>query len=266
MHPILFKLGSIEVRSFSVIILIAVALGCWLVKRRCSRYQIPWSEMTDLIVWVVVAGVLGARLLFIAQEFGSMKPSEIWSLRFDGLTSFGGIIGGLFVVAFFAKRRKRPMLSYLDILMPAMVLGQAIGRFACLLNGCCYGVACPTNFPIGIPAVGHPGLVHPAQMYETAILLPLLAILLAFERRNPARGQVAMLGLAFLGLARFIYEFWRAGSEAEVKQGLASSTYWGSLPITQAQAVALALILVGLVGFAACRRNAPDTVAVQPTA
>lgn len=266
MHPILFKLGSIEIRSFSVVILIAVVLGCWLVKRRCERYQLPWGELTDLIMWVVVAGVLGARLLFIAQEFGSMKPSEVFSLRFDGLTSFGGILGGLIVVAIIARRRKRSMLAYLDILMPSMLLGQAIGRVACLLNGCCYGVACPANFPLGIPATGHEGLVHPAQIYETAMLLPLLGVLLAFERRRPAMGQVAMLGLAFLGAARFIYEFWRAGTEEQVRQGLASSTYWGALPITQAQAVALLLVVAGLVGIALTRKNEPDTLPVPSAA
>jgi phosphatidylglycerol:prolipoprotein diacylglycerol transferase len=234
MLPVLFKIGSFEVRSFSVIILIAVFAGIWLIRRRAHKYDVPVSELGDLLMWTVIVGVLGARLLYIAQEFRSMKTSEILSFRFEGLTSFGG---------------------NLDLMMPAMLLGQAIGRIACFFNGCCYGVACPANFPLGIHVPGHDGEVHPAQLYETAFLLPLLWLLLWFENRDLAKGRVAMLGFAFLGIARFLYEFWRAGTVEQVNAGAASSTYWGGLPITQAQAVALAMVLIGAVGWVLIGRS-----------
>jgi prolipoprotein diacylglyceryltransferase len=78
-----------------------------------------------------------------------------------------------------------------------------------------------------------------------------------YERRRHGAGQVFGLMFILHGMARFIYEFWRAGSVQDVAAGKASSTYWGNLPITEAQAVALVLVITGGVLMALFNDRAP---------
>lgn len=258
MYPELFRIGSFPVHSFGVMMVLAFFAGLLIARKRASRYGVAQNELTDLVFWVLIFGILGARLLFIVQEWGyfSKNPRELFSLQFAGLTSFGGILAGILVIVFFAKKRNRPVVAYLDLLAPGMLIGQAVGRLGCLLNGCCLGGVCPPGLVWGVRSAeyerAHPGSIlhfHPAQVYEALMLVGMLVLLLWLEKRGLRRGQVYALGLFFLGLARFIYEFWRAGTEAQVKAGLASSTYWGSLPITQAQGVAGLMVLAGALAY-----------------
>jgi prolipoprotein diacylglyceryltransferase len=94
-----------------------------------------------------------------------------------------------------------------------------------------------------------PGFHYPAQLFDSVMNLAAMGFLLLIERKKLLPGRMAALMLILHGSARFIYEFWRAGTEDQVAHGLATSTYWGSLPITQGHAMALALILIGGVWY-----------------
>jgi phosphatidylglycerol:prolipoprotein diacylglycerol transferase len=149
----------------------------------------------------------------------------------------------------------------LDVAAPAFILGHAIGRIGCLLNGCCFGGVCPPTLPWGIHVENSALLHHPAQAYDSLMNLAVLAYLLYRERKGLHLGQLAGLALGLHGLTRFIYEFWRAGTLAQVDMGQASSTYWGSLPITQAQAMAFILIVAGVAMYVyfGVRKRTVDT-------
>ncbi len=87
--------------------------------------------------------------------------------------------------------------------------------------------------------------------------LVVLAVLLVIEKRGIAPWKLTGMTLVLHGLTRFIYEFWRAGTEEQVKTGVASSTYWAGLPITQAQAFAAVVMVVGAIIFVR-NRKAPE--------
>jgi phosphatidylglycerol:prolipoprotein diacylglycerol transferase len=269
MRPILFHIGSFPIHSFGVMMVIAFFSALWLVRKRSAAYGFSPNEIADVALYALIAGVLGARIVFILQELPEYlkHPNELLTLQFQGLTSFGGLFFGMAVLIVWAVRKKKSIMRLLDLCAPAFVLGHAIGRIGCLLNGCCYGNSCPDTFPLGVHVEGSQFLHYPAQAYDSLMNLAALGILLWIERRRPRFGFTAseslihgtvkeapraglITGLALIlhGLARFVYEFWRAG---------ASSTYWGSLPITQAQAMALGLVLGGLiiVGFATVSRR-----------
>lgn len=237
--------------------LIAFFAGVWLAMRRAKRYQFTPSQIGDASFWALILGVLGARIVFILQElpYYLANTRELFSIQFRGLTSFGGLVFGLAVYAFYSVRLKRSLLDLLDVVAPATMLAWAIGRVGCLLNGCCYGRACSESGLLCVPVENSTLLHQPAQIYDSLFNLVFLAALLRIEKRGLAQGQVFALFLTFHGLARFIYEFWRAGSIAEVRAGLASSTYWNGLPITEAQAVAAAMVLLGLGLFFAFQRR-----------
>ena len=246
MLPVFFKIGLFEVRSFGVMMLIAFLCALWLALRRAEKYGFTKAQVMDAAFWVLLAGILGARLGFILQELPDFlkHPDKLFTLKFEGLTSFGGVIFGFFALWLYSRKLGRGVTGILDVMAAPFLVGHIFGRIGCLLNGCCYGGPVHSNVPWAIhvnvlnenPATLH----HPAQIYDSLMNVGGLILLLLLERKPRAPGQSFGLMLVFYGMARIIYEMWRAG---------ASSTYWGSLPFTQAQAMAALLVLVGLAMF-----------------
>ncbi len=247
MHRVLFQIGPIPIYSFGVLILTAFIAATLFARSRATRYGWSREQIWDVAFVTLLAGILGSRLVFILQELGyySKHPEEVLTLQFQGLTSFGAIVFGFLTVWMMARRFRKTLWSILDILGPAFLVGNAIGRIGCLLNGCCFGGAC--DLPWAVPVEGMPGLYHPAQIYDSLMNLGALGIVLWLERRGLSPGQCFCLSMAGYGSSRFIYEFWRAG---------VSSTYLDGLPITDAHAAAGAVVIVGVVAFVRLRRQA----------
>lgn len=247
MCPTLFRIGSFEAKSFSLMILIGIAVAIWLGVRRTRLYGLDPSRVMDSSMWMVVLGVLGARIAFIIQDwdFFSKNPQHLWTFKFEGLTSFGGFILGFVGLVIYCWRAKVPLLSMMDVLGVPLLVANAIGRLGCLLNGCCYGIS--TTGPLGVHFHGEPGLHLPAQLIDFSLCMLGAWVVARWEKRKSGRaGQSAGLALVMLGLSRFVYEFWRMGSVEEVRKGLASSTRIGALPFTEAHVVALIISLLGV--------------------
>lgn len=246
MCPILFHIGPLAIRAYNVALFFAFLAGVIWARKRATRFGVQPNFILDSAFPMIIAGVLGARIVFIAQEWDyfSQHPKELYALQFNGLTSFGGFVFGAAALLLWARLAKQPIRPVMDCYAAPLLLGNAIGRVGCFFNGCCLGVA--TTSPVGLAFPGYPGHHHPAQLYETALDLIFVAVVLAYERSPRRRGQAAGLAIALLGLGRFVYEFWRAGSVAEVQAGLASSTKIPGLPFTEAHLVAFGIMMVGL--------------------
>jgi phosphatidylglycerol:prolipoprotein diacylglycerol transferase len=277
MHPILYTfkpfhiggsvIGPLKIHSFSVMLILAFLVGVFIARRRAPKFGFDANKVSDAAMLCLFAGVIGARLLFILQDlpYYLSHRSELFSIQFQGLTSFGSLIFGFGAFWWFAYRQKRALRDVLDLFAPSALIGQGIGRIGCLLNGCCYGVVCTTNYPLAVHIDDTKVLHVPAQLYDTVMCFIAFGLLLWIEKKRPLhRGQVFSLFLIMYGLSRFIYEFWRAGSIDQVNQGIASSTYWGNLPITQAQVAALAMIIGGVVTFFVMQRLAVPKQEIAP--
>lgn len=240
MRPVLFEPWGIKVHSYGVMLVISFLAAIWLSQRRASKFGLTKDDILDASFWGVVLGILGARALYIAQEWKTYSQDwhRIVKLQFDGLTSFGGLIGGFFGLALWSKIKGKPFIKILDVTSAGFLLAHPIGRIGCLLNGCCYGHAC--ELPWGVPVEGLPGRYHPAQVYDGLLNLLALGILLLVERRGLKSGQSFALFLVLHGATRVIYELWRAGT---------SSTYMSGLPITEAQLAAGAFMVIGIALF-----------------
>lgn len=230
-------------------ILVAFFAGLWLARKRAPQFGIDAQQITDMSFSLLIFGILGARVLFILQELPhySKHLNEVFSLRFEGLTSFGGLIGGALYALWWGKKHGVKLGQLTDLLAPGFMLGHVFGRVGCYLNGCCYGGVCDASLPWATRFPEAQGLHHPAQIYDSLMNLVGVGLILLYEKRGFKPGQGVGLFFILHGLTRFIYEFWRAGTDEQVNTGLASSTYWGSLPITQAQALAGVFILIGVV-------------------
>jgi len=247
MFPELFRIGSFKVGSFGLVMVLAFALGFYVARKRASLYNLTPDTITDVLFWSILAGIFGARIAFIAQEWSyySTRPKELWSIQFDGLTSFGGFIFGALALLIVCKVRKTSAWTAMDGLGVSVLAANAVGRLACFLNGCCFGVA--TESWIGVRPHGHTHSHLPAQLLELALdaIFALLVVRLSRDKWTWP-GYTIGLSFAFLGLGRFIYEFFSAGTRAEVQEGLASSTRIPGTWITEAQVMALVFSIVGL--------------------
>ncbi|MBX3097382.1 MAG: prolipoprotein diacylglyceryl transferase [Fimbriimonadaceae bacterium] len=246
MHPILFKVGTFEARTFGLLMVIAVVAGVILAVRRAPRFGLNRDQILDMAVWAVIPGIIGARLAYILMnwkdEFAG-HPERLLTLKFEGLTSFGALILGGVGVFLFAKYRKISVRDLLDTMATPMLLGWGIGRIGCLLNGCCYGRVCESGFCVDF---GHYGSHQPAQLVETVIMLLGVFALSALEKAQTYRrpGTSFALSLIVFNVSRFIYEFFRGGTPEEYRAGIVSGRYLSWAPITEAQLTSILFIVV----------------------
>jgi phosphatidylglycerol:prolipoprotein diacylglycerol transferase len=172
-----------------------------------------------MAVYVLIAGLVGAKLLLLAVEWGhySRNPRELFSLVQSGGVFYGGLIGALPVAWWYARRHALSGWQTADVLAPAVVIGQSVGRLGCFAAGCCYGrpasVPWAVTFhdeyanrvvgtPIGVP-------LHPTQIYESLACLVIFGILILVAGRKKFHGQVALTYVVLYAVARFVIEFYR---------------------------------------------------------
>lgn len=149
---------SIPVYGFGLMLFFAFIICMWLAGWRSEMEGIPRIHVQDLTIWVFIAGILGARIVYMIQYRQPLSQFlEIWN---GGLVFYGSFVGGLigYLLAYHFVLRKNNIsfLKMADIITPSIALGLCIGRIGCLLNGCCYGnVACPEcpslHFPVCSP-------------------------------------------------------------------------------------------------------------------
>lgn len=242
MYPVLFKIGNFELRSFGVMLMIAFIVSIFMAGKRAPKFGLKAEQIQDAALWLILPGILGARILFILIEWKTYAGNwnEILKLQMDGLTSFGGLLGGAVGLILYSKFKKVPMSGILDSVGVPVLIAHGIGRIGCLLNGCCHGQYCATS-PPGVHVHGKPGFYFPAQLVDSATVFLGAILVIAIEKKfQLARGVSVSLAMGTYGLSRFIYEFLRAG---------ASSTTIGGTNFTDAHIAGLLMALVGY-GFA----------------
>lgn len=220
MHPVLFHLGSLEVRAWGLMVALGIMAGTLVARRLAQREGIDGDLILDYALYVIAAGLLGARIWEVVFSWGNYAGDPLSALKFwsGGLSIQGAVAGGLLFTIWFVRRHRLSFWHFADVLAPGLILGQAIGRLGCLLNGDAYGI--PTDSWIGVvyrpgtpayDAYGATPLI-PAELMEGAGDLLIFGILLLLLRRRPYHGFVALLYFVLYSLLRFILEFWRGDS------------------------------------------------------
>jgi phosphatidylglycerol:prolipoprotein diacylglycerol transferase len=217
MHPILVEIGRFSLPTYGFLVATGVLLGLLLCVRNAQRLGINPDDTWNLGIVVVLAGILGAKILLIVNDWGHYRSNlgEIFSvdtLRSGGVFS-GGLVAALLAGAWFMARHKMPPLRTCDAFAPGLALGHAIGRVGCFAAGCCYGK--PTQHawgvvfhnPVGQAPLGVP--LEPTQLIESAVELINFFVLSWFITRKHADGQVFGTYLILYGIARFFIEFLR---------------------------------------------------------
>jgi phosphatidylglycerol---prolipoprotein diacylglyceryl transferase len=218
LEPNILRLGPFLITwhgVFAVLgILASARLGLWLL----GKDGVDVSRAGDLVVWMVVVGLVGARLLYVWENYQLFTGQwlRVFALTEGGISQWGGLFGAGAGALIWALRAKVSYLKIVDAGGAATMIGLAIGRIGDVINGEHHGT--PTNLPWGVEYVnpdtlGQPGkVVHPEVAYEMILTLVLLALLLPLHQRLKKRFPNGVLGLIYLALyaaGRFMLSFYR---------------------------------------------------------
>jgi phosphatidylglycerol---prolipoprotein diacylglyceryl transferase len=248
-HKIAFTIGSFEVAWYGVLLAIGFLAGFWLAARRAPRTGVDPNTVYDLIPWLLIGSIVGARTLYVIsywkQDFANAPWWEVLMVRHGGLVYYGGLLGAIAGVILFAWRKHVNLWRLGDVLTPSIPVGYFFGRFGCLMNGCCYGS--PTNLPWAIHyPPDHPSWraieatqcsgVHPTQIYDSLLNLILWCGLAWLYRRKKFDGQVFAVYLMGYAIFRSIVEMFRGDYPVYYLGGF----------ITPAQLLSVAIIIAGI--------------------
>lgn len=222
MHPILFKIplfGGVPVYTYGALVALAFVAGIFWVGRECRRTGLDARRATDLAFYVILAGIIGSRILYVALvewERFLTDPLMFFRIWEGGLVFYGGLIGAVAVAVFYFARYRLPVLAYCDVFAPAIALGHAIGRLGCFMAGCCYGRPVGHDawyalvFPSHTRSFAPPDVpLYPTQLMESAGEFAIFTILFVLSRHRRFEGQIIATYLICYGALRFVIEFFR---------------------------------------------------------
>ncbi len=246
MHPILFTIGNHTVWAYGFFVtagyLAGVALFLFLAKRDGLG---PWTGV-DIVLWMLPAALLGAKLLFIVTNWATFveHPSPLAS----GWSFQGALFGALAVAIVLFRKRRLDAWRWLDTAAPALALVVTVGRIGCLMAGCCWGV--PTGMPWGIVfteshAAPLSTPLQPTQAYYIIANLIIVAILLVRRKTAAFRGELILLFVLLYVTSRSIIDPLRGAPER----------HWFLGTVTTYQLITIAAILVVGVLYYRIRRR-----------
>jgi phosphatidylglycerol---prolipoprotein diacylglyceryl transferase len=262
-HLFHWSIGPLTLHTYGVLLALAFLTGLWVVSREAKRAGLDASVVTDMAVYVLIGGLIGAKLLLLIVEWSyySKHLGEIWTLLQSGGVFYGGLLGAFPVAWWFARRHHLDGWKTADVLAPGVVIGQAIGRLGCFAAGCCYGR--PADVPWAVTfhdvyatrQVGTPldTPLHPTQLYESLATLAIFIFLRWLAGRKRFDGQVTLAYMLLYAIARFVIEFYRGDAARGMVLG-------GWMSTSQFIAILMVLAVLFLYPYV-LRRERPKTAA-----
>lgn len=251
MYPILFHYGPFSIYSLGALWAFAAICAACVIRLELKRHRLDPELASSMVFAAGAGGLVGARLLFILEEWSNFLRSP-WDfiLSGSGFSWYGGLIGGTIAVSWWVQRHGIPWTKAADISAPALALGYGVGRIGCFLAGdATWGkvtdVPWAMAFPNAVagwidPLTGvpySPGTrVHPTQIYESIQSVIVFSILWSLRKRAYPRGTIFWLYLILAPMMRFVVEFWRVNPVI-------------ALGMTEYQWMSLVVVTFGFLGF-----------------
>jgi phosphatidylglycerol:prolipoprotein diacylglycerol transferase len=259
-HPIAFKLGTLTVTWYGIMVATGFLAGLWTAGRRGLRQGVSPEQVHDLGLSLMIGSIAGARILYVItfwrDQFAAHPFPEVFEVWHGGLVYYGGLIGACLAGIIHMRLKRMPLWKMADVLAPSVALGYAFGRIGCLMNGCCYGSACSLPWAITFPGAPEngPGGVprHPTQIYDSLLSLCLYGFLAWLYRRKKFDGQVFATYLVCYAVSRSFVELFR-GDYPVYQRGLHGLA-------TPAQMVSIFILLTGVALFLFLRRSLNTTL------
>jgi len=208
----LFGIEGFNIAWYGVIIGFGMLLGVLLATNRAEKKGYKSDLIFDFILIALPIAIICARLYYVAFEWESYVGNllNIFAIRQGGLAIYGGIIGGLLSAVIFCKINKFPVLKLVDLAIPSLVLGQAIGRWGNFMNQEAYGAIITSPklqfFPYGVYIDAVSEWHQATFFYESTWNLVLFVLLLVVARRIKKDGSLLAIYFVGYGTGRFLIE------------------------------------------------------------
>ncbi len=208
-------LGPLPLHLYGLIIAAGVLIAAWLAERRWVRRGHDGDAFGSMVIWIVVGGVVGARLYHVISDYQLFRGRWIDALKIwqGGLSIWGAVLGGAVVAIVLARRRHLDTLDLVDSIAPALVLAQAIGRWGNWANQELFGRPSTLPWAVRIDPAHRPeqyarfATFQPTFLYESLWCLAVFGVLLLVERRaRLMKGQLFALYVMLYTAGRFVFE------------------------------------------------------------
>lgn len=243
MNPILLKIGNITIYWYSVMILIGFLIASYLITKETQKFNIKKETITDMLFYTIIIGILGARIYYVLFNLNYYLNNilDIFKVWEGGLAIHGGIIAGALFIIIYTKKNNLNTLKILDICVPGLLIGQALGRWGNFFNGEAHGPVTSLEHLKYLPKFIQKGMYIdgnyyiPTFLYESILCLIGLIIVLIIRRKLKIKnGQTTGFYLIWYGIIRFIIESFRTDS-------LMLNT------LKQAQIISIIMITIGMI-------------------
>ena len=251
MHPVLFTLpNGFQIHVYGLMTTLALGLPMFLAHRWGKQDGMPKDFVLDLVLMCFGGTILGARAEYVRANWSQFSDNlpAIFDLRSGGQVFYGGLVTVVALLMLYSWRKKIHPLLLLDLMVPCLALGQAIGRLGCLFAGCCYGA--PTDLPWAITFTNPDSVaplnvaLHPTQLYETGYCLLLAGGLIWLRGRKRFVGQVFLTYFTVYPILRSLNELVRDDAQrGYFMEGLLGQS------LTNAQGISLAMCAAALTGW-----------------
>ncbi len=252
MNPILIEIGNIKIYWYSIMILAGVLIGSFLVIKESKKFNISKSKISDMIFYIVIFGILGARIYYVIfnMDYYLKNPIDIIKVWEGGLAIHGGIIAGIVYLLYYTKKNNLNTLLITDICVPGLLIGQSLGRWGNFFNGEAHGPQTTLEHlqhlhlpKFIINGMNIDGIYYiPTFLYESIWCLIGLIIILSIRKLKIKKGNITGFYLIWYGIGRFIIEQLRTDS-------LMLNT------LKQAQIISIIMIIIGIIILIFGRKN-----------
>lgn len=250
--PVIFQLGAFEIRWYSLAVALGAVTAVLILVHRARKKGIEAAEIYSLALWVMIAGLVGARLFHVIDhfEYYAANPLQVWQIQQGGLAIWGAMVGGGVATVIYARIRRIPLGRLADAAAPAMLAAFIIGRLGCIVNGDAYGgvTELPWGFIYSHPDASIPSSLaglptHPYPVYEMVWNAVTILGIWRLGRYFKRDGLLFLSGLSLYSLGRFVLTFVRQEN----------IIFWG---LQQAQLIALVILIASAAGFVYLSRKA----------
>ena len=224
MFPDLFSIGPFTLHTYGLFVAVGFLVGLMVTIRIGKGQGITPQQTMDMGFLMIVAAIVGSRLLYILMNLGyyAQRPMDILKLWQGGLVFSGGVVCVILSVLWYTRRHQLSFWKMADMWAPAMAIGQGIGRIGCFMAGCCYGKPTGSDWgmvftnphslaPLNIP-------LHPTQLYSSVSNFIIFFVLLLLHRKKAFDGQVFLWLLVLHSTARLFVERFRGDDRGMVFQ------------------------------------------------
>lgn len=254
MNRVFFSIGPITIYWYSVLIIISVLIGYYFSSKEAEKNGLGKKYISDLIFYLVIVAILGARTYYILFNFNVFKDNilDIFKIWEGGLAIYGAVISSIIFIIYYSKKKEKNSLLVLDTLTPYLILGQAIGRWGNFFNSEAHGHITTLehlqklhlpNFIIKGMYINNNYYI-PTFLYESMWCIIGFIILLIIRKKDNYNhpGKLLFTYFIWYGIGRFLIEGLRT-----------DSLYFLNIRISQI--VSILLIIIGIIGVIKITKN-----------